>query len=279
MAHSDTQPAATRGLPWHVDEIDFSGLVADRVRDDDTLFFLLVSASFVEIESDLYARNLGAFYAGDDDLLDWLNAHWEHEEVQHGRALRRYVRHAWPEFDWDAAHRGFAAEYRARCTLDAFEPDRALELAARCVVETCTATYYRTLHAYTSEPVLKRLTGHIKDDEVRHYSHFLRGFERHQHDAPRSRWTILRTLVRRMNEARDDDGEIAFRHAWAVRRPERAFQPRDYAAFTAEVKRIMRQHFPTKMAVRMLLKPLRLPPAVQRPLLPLLARTAGLVFI
>jgi hypothetical protein len=270
---------STPDLPWRVEDIDFTRLSSDRVRDDDTLFFLLVSASFVEIESDLYTRNLSAYYSGDEDLLHWLADRWEHEEVQHGRALRRYVQQAWPEFDWEAAHRGFAAEYRTRCTMAEFEPSRALELAARCVVETGTASYYRTLHDYTTEPVLKQLTGHIKGDEVRHYARFLRGFERYQAREPSSRWSVLRALLRRVTEAHDDDGEIAFRHAWNVRYPERAFQPCHYAAFTAQVKQVMRRHFPTAMAVRMLLKPLRLPAAVQRPLVPLLARTAGLVFM
>ena len=72
-----------------------------------TLFFLLVTSSFVEAASDLYARNLSAYYAADADIADWLKGHWEHEEMQHGRALRAYIRAVWPEFDWERANANF----------------------------------------------------------------------------------------------------------------------------------------------------------------------------
>ena len=53
--------------------------------------------------------------------------------------------------------------------MEQLEESRALEIAARCVVETGTATFYTTLHACAREPVLKQLTGLIRRDEVRHY--------------------------------------------------------------------------------------------------------------
>jgi len=94
-------------LPWRLEDIDLASIQHDKVRDDEMLFYLLVSSSFIETASDLYTRNLTEYYAGDDDLLDWLGRHWEHEELQHGRALRTYVQAVWPEFDWDAANRAF----------------------------------------------------------------------------------------------------------------------------------------------------------------------------
>lgn len=127
-------------LPWRLEELDFSKLQPERVRDDETLFFLLVTSSFVEAASDLYTRNLIEYYAGDREVSDWLANHWEHEELQHGRALRAYICAVWPQFDWARANAGFFAEYSAMCTLDAFEPTRGLEMAARCVVETGTSS-------------------------------------------------------------------------------------------------------------------------------------------
>ncbi len=70
----EVQPAAAHRLPWRLEEIDFSKLEAERVRDDDTLFFFLVMSSFVEVASDLYARNLSAYYAGDVEVENWLEA-------------------------------------------------------------------------------------------------------------------------------------------------------------------------------------------------------------
>ena len=266
-------------LPWRLEDIDLGAIDIARVRDDETLFYLVVTSSFVEIASDLYTRNLAAYYAGDDAVVDWLNGSWEQEELQHGRALRAYVRAVWPEFDWETANAGFFAEYGARCTLDEFEPTRTLELAARCVVETGTASFYRTLHDYTDEPVLKRITGYIESDEVRHYSYFWHFFQLYRSREGASRWKVVRAVLRRVAEARNDDGLIAFRHAWRGRNPGREFDPSHYAAFQASMRHILRTHSPVEMAVRMLLKPIDLPPAVTRALVPVLTRTAGLVFI
>lgn len=266
-------------LPWRLEDIDLAAIDVARVRDDDTLFYLIVTSSFVEIASDLYTRNLSTYYAGDEPLLTWLNGSWEQEELQHGRALRAYLRAVWPEFDWEAANAAFFAEYGARCTLDEFEPTRTLELAARCVVETGTASFYRTLHDYTDEPVLKRITGHIKADEVRHYSYFWRFFQVYRDREGASRWKVLRAVLRRVAEARNDDGLIAFRHAWRGRNPGREFEPRHYDEFQARMREILRRHSPVEMAVRMLLKPIDLPPALNRVLVPVLTRSAGLVFI
>jgi len=266
-------------LPWRLEDIDLASIQHDKVRDDEMLFYLLVSSSFIETASDLYTRNLSEYYAGDDDLLDWLGRHWEHEELQHGRALRTYVQAVWPEFDWDAANRAFFQDYSARCTLGEFEPTRGLELAARCMVETGTATFYRTIYAYTDEPVLKTIAGHIKSDEVRHYSHFWRFFNLYRGRERVSRWRILYAVLKRVAEARNDDGLIAYQHAFRVRHPDRVFERRFYDEFHERFRNVMRAHFPFEMAVKMLLKPLDLPAGVQRAMVPMLTRVAGLALI
>jgi hypothetical protein len=282
IAASESTNGARRNapqLPWRIEDIDLCVIDRARVRDDETLFFLLATSSFVEIASHVYTANLARYYAGDDELLDWLRTRWEHEEIQHGRALRAYVQAVWPEFDWQTANDAFYREYSARCTLAEFEPTRGLELAARCVVETGTATYYRTIHDYTEEPVLKTITGHIKADEVRHYGHFWRFFEAYRARERPSRWRVLRAVARRVVEAFDDDGLIAFRHAFCTRYPGRTFERRHYDAFQVGSKHIIRRHFPVEMAVKMLLKPLDLPGRVQRLALPALTRGAALAFL
>jgi tRNA isopentenyl-2-thiomethyl-A-37 hydroxylase MiaE len=264
-------------LPWRLDDIDLSAIDRERVRGDETLFFLLATSSFVEIASALYTRNLSAYYTADNAVLEWLNGHWEQEEIQHGRALRAYVQAVWPEFDWEAANTAFYADYGARCTLDEFEPTRALELAARCVVEMATATFYRTVHEYTDEPVLKTITGHIKSDEVRHYSYFWRFFEVYRAREQVGRIRVLRAIVRRVLEVANDDGLIAYRHAFAVRYPDRSFERHHYDAFQADLKRILRHHFPIDMSLKMLLKPLDLPAGLQRLVLPPARKGVGLL--
>jgi hypothetical protein len=269
----------TQSLPWRLEEIDFSKLQAERVRDDDTLFFFLVMSSFVEAASDVYTRNLSAYYAGDSEVEEWLTQHWEHEEVQHGRALRAYVQAVWPEFDWARANAGFVEEYSAMCTLDEFEPTRGLEMAARCVVETGTSSLYRAIHDYTDEPLLKELTARIKSDEVRHFSYFYRHFQRYRATESISRTRIVRAILKRIAEAKSEDSLVAYRHAFEVRFPEIPFEERYYRDYNRNLRRIMQRNFPFEMSVKMLLKPIDLPRRLRKPLLRVLVHGArGLIF-
>jgi hypothetical protein len=270
-------PTSAAPLPWRLEEIDLSAIDPQRVRGDETLFFLLATSAFVEIASGLYTRNLSEYYSDDNAVVGWLNTNWEQEEIQHGRALRAYVQAVWPEFDWDTANAAFYADYAARCTLEEFEPTRGLELAARCVVEMATATFYQTVYDYTNEPVLKTITGHIKSDEVRHYSHFWHFFEDYRQREKVGRAKVLRAIVRRVAEVASDDGLIAYRHAFAVRYPQRAFERRYYDQFQVALKRIFRHHFPVDMGLKMLLKPLDLPATLQWVMLPPLRKGVGLV--
>jgi rubrerythrin len=256
-------------LPWRVEDLDFSRVQRERIRHDADMLPLLAASSFIEIASDTYASNLAEYFEGDAEVVTWLSEHWEKEEIQHGRALRAYVNHVWPEFDWQAAYDAFFAEYSLLCTVDEFEPSRGLEMVARCVVETGTSTFYRAVHALTDEPVLQELVTHIRADEVRHYKHFFRYFNRYNALEHNSRRRIVVALGRRLIEARNSDAEIGLWHAFHQSNPE---QWRDGAAFKALVARVnkrVRRQYPVQQAVKMLLKPLHLPPvvsAVQTPL-------------
>ncbi|HEY8024324.1 MAG TPA: ferritin-like domain-containing protein, partial [Burkholderiaceae bacterium] len=146
---------------WTITDIPFQNIDKSAVRDDEFLFLTLASASFVEILSETFSNNLVEHFRDDRDIVDWLTRCWQREEVQHGQALRTYVQAVWPEFDWHLAYEGFRNQYAAICTVEQLEPNRALELMARCVVETGTSSFYRALQQYASEPVLRELLGHI----------------------------------------------------------------------------------------------------------------------
>ena len=135
----------TGGIPWSIEDIPYRSIVRDQVSSDRRLFYILASASFIEITSDLYTRNLVEFFRHDGEVADWLERVWVREELQHGAALRRYVETAWPAFDWQGAYRNFVADYGRLCTADRLAGTRALEMAARCVVETGTASFYRMI--------------------------------------------------------------------------------------------------------------------------------------
>ena len=256
-------PPAAPALPWRLQDIDFSRLERDKVRGDDALFFLLATSALVEAATHHYASNLIDYYAGDAELATWLRAQWQPEELQHGEALRAYVEAVWPEFSWDRAFGGFYPEYAAACTQEELEPSRALEMAARCVVETGTSTLYQTLNTYATEPVLREITARLKSDEVRHYSYFYDAYRRYCAENGRPpRWKVGRALLRRVLEAFSDDGDIAFRHAWNGRHPDRPSTPEDYKTFQKAMRERITPCLPVTMSTKMLLKPLALSPRV-----------------
>ena len=262
------RPGDRDGTSWSMQDIPYDALARDRVRDDQRLFYIVASASFIEITSDLYTHNLVAFFSGDREIVDWLEGSWEIEERRHGAALKRYVQTAWPDFDWEAAYRRFFADYSRLCTIDQLAATRALEMAARCVVETGTATFYRMLSQTTDEPVLRILAARISADEIRHYKHFYRYFRRYQALERPSRAAVLRTLWSRAAEVESEDAFCAFRALYLARNPDAAFHKRDYAACRADVRRFAKAHFPHETAVKMLLKPLGLNAMVGRAVVP-----------
>lgn len=266
-------------LPWTLESLDLNQIDRARVRHNEDLFFLLCSSSFVESGSDLYTQNLINHFAGDEELQTWLSQHWEHEELQHGRALAAYVKAVWPEFNWEKGFRAFWDEYGAMCTDVQLEPSRGLELAARCVVETGTASLYRALHEITDEPVLKQLTNHIKNDEVRHYKHFYQHFRLYRQREGLGRYKVFRALLRRVNEIRSEDSDIALRHVFNQCYPQHLDNQREFRRISDRAQGLLRRHIPITMTVKMLLKPLDLPARLQSAMEKPLARIAENLFL
>ncbi|SOY87661.1 ferritin-like domain-containing protein [Cupriavidus taiwanensis] len=254
--------AATR--PWSVNDIRYEAIDLARVRGDRDLFYLLVSASFIESGSDTYAGNLVTYYARVPDAAGWLAEQWEAEELQHGLALRRYVEHVWPEFDWERGYARFFAEYSQTCSIDQFEPTEALEMAARCVVETGTAAYYRALEQASDEPVLRDLTRRISNDEVRHYKHFLHFFNRFAEAERLGRLRVLGAVARRLLEIKNEDAAIALRNVLRMERGVESIPEAEVRALNTRVSGVIRRNIPIEMTVKMLLRPLQLHRGVER---------------
>lgn len=258
---SDPTPAALPG-GWRLEDFDFDRVHA-AAAGDWLAFRIAATASFIEAGSDLYARNLVEFFAGDGELVPWLARSWEPEEMRHGAALRAYVERVWPGFDWEARFRAFLQEYSCTCTIPELEPTRALELAARCIVETGTSALYRALRAYAREPVLRALSGRIYADEIRHYKHFYHHFRRYRRRERRSALRVGRTLLRRLLATRGEDGRCAYRHVWDFPPiPLAGSFEDDYRAFARDLTLLVRRYAPSEMLTRMILKPLDLPPPV-----------------
>ncbi len=255
---------APRHQRWTLDDIPWHQIDTSVVAAREELLILVASASFIEIATDIYARNLLENFSGEDEVGSWLDRYWQHEELQHGRALRRYVETAWPEFDWETVHRAFFKDFVVTCKVEALEQTRALEMASRCVVEMGTASYYTTLSRLAPEPVLARLAAFIAEDEVRHYKHFYRYFCRYRDLEEPGRARIAMALWRRLRMIRDDDGYLAFRHIYAARHPGARLDRGVYRKVRRRCKDIVGEHFPHEMSIKMLLKPLDLAPSTAR---------------
>jgi rubrerythrin len=258
---------------WSLDDIPWHTIQRDRVDRDEALFYMIAAASLMESATDLYTANLIDYFAGDDEITSWLRDYWLPEELQHGRALRRYVETAWPEFPWDRVREGFVEEFRPFCD-EALERARALEMASRCVVETGTASFYTCLSRASAEPVLALLARRIAEDEVRHYKHFYRFFRKYRAIERPGRAAVAPALWRRLRMTGGEDRLVVMKHIHAAHRPGQPLDARTYRRVHQQCRALMRPHFPTGMSVRMLLKPLALGPRTQRVTVPVLMSLA-----
>lgn len=265
--------ANSRGR-WDLGDIPFDAIDVEAVRFDEFLFTTLAAASFVEILAQTYSANLIRHFDGNTEVTDWLATRWQPDEIQHGKALRAYVKFVWPEFDWEGGHARFCADYVSCCTIEKLEPCRALELIARCVVETGTVTFYRALHDYVHEPVLRRLIDKIKADETAHYTFFRRQFSVLNASERHSSRTLIGAIWRRVRDVRGEDAYISFKHVYAIRNPGVSFKPKHWHAYNQQVKRLARRYYPYSMAIQMLIKPIPIIESIKRPVRWLLVRAA-----
>ncbi|MGF6377249.1 hypothetical protein QF000_004994 [Paraburkholderia atlantica] len=250
-------------MPWRIEDIDLTRIDRQKAAANEDLLLLLCAASFIESGTDLYTSNLSTFFNDDPEVSAWLNHEWEPEEMQHGRALQTYIAYVWPEFDWHTAFRNFMGEYSLTCSVEDFEKTRALEMVARCVVETGTATLYRAINECSDEAVLKQITDNIRTDEVRHYKHFFKYFKKYNRIEGNGRLAVLGALMRRVMEIKNEDSEIALRHVFAIRYPERVHDCAYNRERAARINKLVRRNLSADMCVKMLLKPLDLPARIQ----------------
>jgi len=268
--HSSSNPVPR----WDLDHVPYKDIDLDQVRAREDLYYMVAGASFVEIASDLYTDNLIRYFEDDPEVVDWLRSKWQLEEVRHGHALRGYVQHVWPEFDWEHAYRNFFDEYSRLCTLDELEPTRGLEMAARCVVETGTATFYHALSEHAVEPVLAGVAARIRAEEVGHYKYFFRFFNKYSDLESLGRWRVLGAIKRRVLEARQSDADCALWHVYTATHGEAA-NKEEFRLLCRRLGKQLQQRYPMSLATKMLLKPLDLPGPVTRAIQGPLARASA----
>jgi hypothetical protein len=259
---------------WSLDSIDWHAVRSGAVDGSDPLFYLIAAASFVEITTHLYTQNLIEQFSENAEISTWLAQHWLPEELQHGQALRRYVQIAWPDFEWDRVYRSFLDEFTAYCTVEGLEPTHSREMAARCVVEMGTAGYYTMLSRLSPEPVLATLARCIAEDEVRHYKHFYRYFRGFRATENTSRIAVSQALWNRLGKIDGEESRVAVKHLYLSQHPDDRFDDSIYRGIRRSSRDLIRPHFPYKMCVRMLLKPLGLGPRARHIVIPLVETLA-----
>ncbi|MGH7031387.1 MAG: hypothetical protein ACREEZ_13275 [Stellaceae bacterium] len=264
---------ATARRHWSLDDIPWQSIDRDAAERSEALFYMVAAASLMESATDLYTANLIEHFAGDPEITSWLKDSWLPEELQHGRALRRYVETAWPDFPWEPVRRRFIDEFQPLCH-EALEAVRSLEMASRCVVEMGTASFYTSLSRASPDPVLAVLTGRIASDEVRHYKHFYRFFRKYRKIELPRRSAVAPALWRRLRMSGGEDRLIVLKHIHGTRHPGAPFGRAAYHAVHRQCRDLVRPHFPIEMSVRMLLKPLGLGPRTKRMALPVIAALA-----
>ena len=253
-------------------DIDYDAIDATKVKENHFLFYLLTIASYIEITSEIYAKNLSEYYSDNPEALQWLNNTWEQEEVQHGKALKSYVAHVWPDYSWEKGYARFLELYLPLCEVSAFQPTKASEMIARMIVETGTSTAYRSFEDYANslgEPVLAGLCHQIYKDEVNHYSYFNRYFSYYNKDEKLGRKDIFKVIASRLKDVSNEDVELAFQSIYETDN-KTPFEAYHYDKFKENLNQLAKNHYPYSMAIKMTMKPLALNKTIEATTVPMI---------
>ncbi|MGH6719437.1 MAG: ferritin-like domain-containing protein [Alphaproteobacteria bacterium] len=206
-------------MSWHLDDIAWDAFEPMKVAPD--LVRIAKAACLVEHNGGAYGAYLCSVFH-DDPVFSAAARVWAEEEVKHGEALRRWVELADPAFDFDDAFGRFTA--KIKLPLDAkrsVRGSRCGELIARCVVEVATSSYYSALKDSADEPVLREVCSRIARDEFRHYRLFYDTMKRYRASERPGLLRRLWIVLRRLDEAEDDELAYAFHCGNAIAGPYR----------------------------------------------------------
>ena len=259
-------------MRWHYEDIPYENIDKAKVQKKEFLFYLITSASFIEITSDVYEKNLATFYQDNPEVVQWLEKVWEPEELQHGKALKKYVQTVWSDFDWEEAYDKFRQEYLPHCTLEEFQPTKAKEMLARMVVETGTSTFYRAIERFSqdlNEPILAQISHNISKDEVYHYDTFYETYEHYNATERLGKNEILKVIYDRLKMVDGEDGRIAYKAIYETLH-DTPFEDRYYEEHKRKVSKFAKKYYPYNMAIKMLLRPLNLNKTVEKASVPLI---------
>lgn len=225
-------------------------------RHNTVMFYGIAAASMLETGITLHGEALCAAFAPDAGFRAWIEDAWIPAKSAHARRARAYVEAMWPEFDWSAAYDEFSRDYR-RLTAGGRSSPGVARLALACSTAAAqAAAFYRGLGAAADDPELRRLLQDMAVDEVVHFEHFRRCYERHQRRERLGMLASFRTVLACASRARDLDVRLAFDrlngHHWYGSAP---LHDLSYSEFVARVGSVVRRHLPLGPAQRLLFRP------------------------
>ena len=221
---------------WALEDIPWDRF--DRSKLDPEIVKVVKAACMVEYHSGDYGAYLRSVFVDDPEFASAATA-WAEEEVQHGKALRRYAELADPSFDFDEAFARFVAGHKIDVNAsESTRGSRCGELVARCVVEVGTSAYYSALRDSSNEPVFREICRRIAADEFRHYKLFYSHMKRYQAIERVGVLTRLKVAAGRLFESADDELAYAYHCGSGETRPyDRRREAYSYAARTLPLYR------------------------------------------
>ena len=205
---------------WTMDDVHWS--LFDQQKVEPTLLAAIKAAALVEYNAPDYVVYLKRIFADSSAATLASIEQWGQEESQHGLALGRWAELADPDFKLEEAfvrfRKGDTPNHFAVHEADSVRGSRRGEMIARCVVESCTSSYYSAIRDATEEPVLKEIAGRIAADEYRHYKLFYDTLNA-QTEPDIGFWKRLMIAVGRVRES--DDDELAYAYYCANVPPEK----------------------------------------------------------
>jgi len=238
---------------WTMDDVHWS--LFDPQKVEPTLLAAIKAAALVEYNAPDYVVYLKRIFADSSAATLASIEQWGQEECQHGLALGRWAELADPDFKLEEAFVRFRKSYTpnhfAVHEAVSVRGSRRGEMIARCVVESCTSSYYSAIRDAAEEPVLKEIAGRIAADEYRHYKLFYDTLNA-QTEPDIGFWKRMMIAVGRVRES--DDDELAYAYYAANHREDGPYDRRTYArAYARRAYPFYRQRH-VELGIAMILK-------------------------
>ncbi len=255
---------------WTPEELPWSEIRREAIVDEEELFYLLTTASFVKTAVGLHGHDLARYFVTAPEIADWLEHEWQQDELRHAAVLKRYIQIVWPQFDWDSAYEFFFMEFAAATQDRVLAPSRSLEMVACCALEMAAASYYSALRDLSREPLLRLLAWHISGDAMRHYQRFYRHFNELRRLERATRNQVLRAMWQRLRRVNNGVNAVAMKHVYGACHPDMPLKLQGHGQMQKRCRRLIGQHVPRPTGVRMALMPLDLGPRLEHVASPIL---------